>query len=66
MKPKSSPPDLVGISAAAATLQLCEASVRRLANNGALPCQRTSKGFRVFKKADIEELAAARTGGVAV
>lgn len=43
----------IGTSTAAQLLGLCEASVRRLVATGDLPCEFSSKGYRLFRMEDI-------------
>ena len=41
-------------------LRLSEEQVRRIADRGALPHTRTPGGVRIFRRADVERLAAER------
>lgn len=41
-------------------LRLSEEQVRRLADAGVLPCERTPGGYRIFRRSAVEELAAER------
>jgi excisionase family DNA binding protein len=52
-------------SEAARLLGISADSVRRLSNNGELPTVKTTGGFRVFKRADVERLAHQRAARVA-
>jgi excisionase family DNA binding protein len=45
---------------AARVLRIGEATVRKWANLGRLPVQRTASGVRLFDRAQLEQLAAAR------
>lgn len=51
------PGERIGVSGAAAILHYCEAYVRKLADSGAIPCERNDKGYRSFNVRDIEEHA---------
>jgi hypothetical protein len=52
--------ELLQATAAAGILKLSTASVRLLALTGVLPCTYTSAGVRIYRRADVERLAAAR------
>ena len=49
--------DAITMKEAARILDRCPATVRELADSGKLPHVRTSIGFRVFNRADVERLA---------
>lgn len=53
---------LITNSCAARILQLSEAAVRKMADRGELPVQRTANGIRLYDQAEIERLASARAG----
>lgn len=49
---------LLFVSDAAKVLGISEASVRALANTGRLPCWRTTGGYRIFTRADVDAFVA--------
>ena len=51
----------LGVKAAARELDLSEAYVRRLADNGTLPHTRDSSGKRLFAEADVRQFKKQRT-----
>jgi len=51
---------LLGTTDAALKLGCSPEWVRRLADEGTLPCERTANGHRIFRSRDIERLAAER------
>ena len=55
--------ELIGLSAAAAALGVSPSTVRRLADQGALPGRRTEGGHRRFRRADVQRLARERGHG---
>jgi excisionase family DNA binding protein len=57
---KSHPDDLLTVADAAQLLRLSVDMVRHLENAGRLPALRTVKGMRLFKRVDVEALAAQR------
>jgi len=54
------PPDDITTSYAARILRVAEATVRAWDRAGILPARRTSNGMRLFARADVERLRAAR------
>lgn len=54
------PHDLMTTGEAARVLGLSPDMVRLLERNGRLPAQRTANGLRLFRRVDVEGLAAAR------
>lgn len=48
------------IADAARVLRVNEDTVRGFANSGALPVERTPGGLRIFRRGDVERLAAER------
>jgi excisionase family DNA binding protein len=48
---------LLTTSAVARELRLSEAAVRKLANLGRLPVQRTTSGTRLFRRGDVDDYA---------
>jgi len=54
------PHDLMTTGEAARVLGLSPDMVRLLERDGRLPAQRTTNGLRLFRRGDVEELAAAR------
>ncbi len=57
---KTSPNDLLNTTDAAQVLGLSSDHMRRLSNEGRIPAMRTVAGHRLFKRSDLEELAAER------
>lgn len=57
---KPNPDDLLTPSDAARVLGLSVDSVRYLADHGRLPVLRTTSGRRLFKRIDVDQLAADR------
>lgn len=51
---------LILTKTAARILDMCEKSVRDMADRGALPAERTESGTRLFRREDVERLAADR------
>jgi hypothetical protein len=51
---------LLGSKDAARILCVTPTRVRQLAEEGILPCERTSTGIRVFHESDVRELRARR------
>ena len=60
---RASGDDLIGLSTAAAALGVSPSTVRRLADQGALPGTRTGGGHRRFRRADVQRLARERGRG---
>lgn len=62
---KPQPDDLMTTGEAGRLLGLSPDMVRWLEREGRLPAQRTTNGLRLFRRADVEKLAAerARAGG---
>jgi len=59
------PDDLMTSGEAARELGLSADMVRWLEREGRLPAQRTTNGFRLFRRGDVERLAAKRARGTA-
>jgi excisionase family DNA binding protein len=62
MKPKQvpAPDDLLTVTDAAQVLSVSTETIRRYHKAGRLPAQRTPKGIHIFKRRDLEKLAAER------
>ena len=60
---KPQPDDLMTTGEAGRLLGLSADMVRWLENEGRLPAQRTTNGVRLFRRADVEKLAAERARG---
>ena len=56
----TAPDDLLNTSDAARFLGVSADWVRDLSNKGRIPAMRTSAGHRLFKRSDLEKLAAER------
>ncbi len=54
------PDDLMTTSEAARVLDLSPDAVRWLEREGRLPAQRTTNGYRLFRRRDVEQYAAIR------
>ena len=63
--PAGDPNDLMTPSDAARILNLSADSVRVLGDSGRLPALRTVSGRRLFRRGDVEQLAAARAAAAA-
>ncbi len=50
----------LGVGGAARALGVAEATIRRWDATGKLPSRRTSAGWRIFRRRDIERLLAER------
>ena len=59
---KPHPDDLMTTGEAARALGLSADMVRLLERGGRLPAQRTTNGLRLFRREDVEKLAAERAG----
>jgi excisionase family DNA binding protein len=59
------PDDLMTSGEAARVLGLSADMVRWLEREGRLPAQRTTNGFRLFRRCDVERLSAERARGTA-
>lgn len=53
--------DLLTVGDASRMLDLTSRYVQDLADQGHLPVMRTARGLRLFKRSDVERLAAERT-----
>jgi excisionase family DNA binding protein len=53
--------DLLTVGDASRVLDLTPRYIQDLADKGRLPVLRTARGLRLFKRADVEQLAAERT-----
>jgi excisionase family DNA binding protein len=60
---KPQPDDLMTTGEAGRLLGLSADMVRWLENEGRLPAQRTTNGVRLFRRSDVEKLAAERARG---
>ena len=60
---KPQPDDLMTTGEAGRLLGLSADMVRWLENEGRLPAQRTTNGVRLFRRSDVETLAAERARG---
>ncbi len=56
-------PDLLSVSETARLVRMSESTVKRWADAGDLPCQRTGRGDRLFRAADVETLVRERSRG---
>jgi DNA-binding transcriptional MerR regulator len=52
----ASAPELLLLGEVCRRLRLSEQGVRRLADSGVLPFQRTANGYRVFLRGDVERV----------
>lgn len=56
----TNPNDLLSTVYVARELGVSESAVRKMAEDGRLPCIRTQRGLRLFKAADVSRLAEER------